>query len=192
MSKWGKYKNTVLIVFISGLFMGCGGSPTPQDAPIAAVQGITIDIPSMLDTLVPVHTVPIPEDTPCFRLVSYFDAAGCTSCKLKELYIWRRLLASDSISSCLFVFNTSRMEYPAQTLSTYRFDYPMYLDSSEMFARRYPQLARRPEFHTFLLDRNNRVVLVGSPIGNPKMRELYKATIARLRAYGGVLPASQK
>ena len=43
-------------------------------------------------------------------------------------------------------------------------------------------------FHTFLLDRDNQVILVGSPIGNPKMWELYKSTIARLVENGGTLP----
>ncbi|WP_256620806.1 hypothetical protein [Rikenella microfusus] len=39
-----------------------------------------------------------------------------------------------------------------------------------------------------MLDKDNRVVLVGSPIGNPKMWELYKSTIDRLVENGGILP----
>lgn len=32
-------------------------------------------------------------------------------------------------------------------------------------------------YHTFLLDRQNRVVLVGNPIGNERLWELYKKEI---------------
>lgn len=44
------------------------------------------------------------------------------------------------------------------------------------------ELPASPVFNTFLLDGDNRVVLVGSPIGNPKLQDLYERTIARLNA----------
>ncbi len=71
-----------------------------------------------------------------------------------------------------------------------RFDYPVFLDTAGVFERSNPGLPANPVFHTFLLDRENRVVLVGSPIGNAKMWDLYKSTIARLVANGGTLPAA--
>ncbi len=74
------------------------------------------------------------------------------------------------------------------TLTDFGFGY--ILDSTGQFMadNRIPTDRR---FHTFLLDKENRVVLVGSPIGNPKMWELYKSTIARLAAHGGTLPDEQ-
>ncbi len=63
-------------------------------------------------------------------------------------------------------------------------------DSSRLFLTTNP-IPSDYRFHTFLLDKDNRVVLVGSPIGNPKMWELYKSTIARLAAHGGTLPDEQ-
>lgn len=182
-----KDHKVILFGLVSWLVMSCGGTPAVQDSPIASVRGMVVDIPALLDTLRPVRAASEYEDTACFKLVSYFDATGCTSCKLKELYVWRRMLALDSISSCLFVFNTSKMEAPVQTLSNYRFNYPMYMDSLQIFEHCYPQLSKIQQFHTFLLDRDNRVILVGSPIGNSKMWNLYKSTIERLKKNGGVL-----
>ena len=75
-----------------------------------------------------------------------------------------------------------------QTIADYRLQFPVLLDTAGIFERSNPQLPENPVFHTFLLDRDNRVVLVGSPLGNPKMWELYKSTIDRLVANGGILP----
>lgn len=34
--------------------------------------------------------------------------------------------------------------------------------------------------HTFLADRDNRIVLIGSPVGNPKLSELYRRQLREL------------
>lgn len=54
-------------------------------------------------------------------------------------------------------------------------------DPTHMFWKE-NELPASPVFNTFLLDGDNRVILVGSPIGNPKLQELYERTIARLTA----------
>ncbi|CDN33063.1 hypothetical protein BN938_3001 [Mucinivorans hirudinis] len=38
----------------------------------------------------------------------------------------------------------------------------------------------KEQFHYFLLDSNYRVRLVGSPVNNPRMWQLYKTRIAEL------------
>lgn len=65
------------------------------------------------------------------------------------------------------------------------------IDPDRLFLRKNKLKLDDKIFHTFLLDRENRVVLVGSPIGNPRMWELYKTTIARLVENGGVLPGGE-
>ncbi len=64
----------------------------------------------------------------------------------------------------------------------------MVWDSAMVFVRSNPAVPDNSDYHTFLLDRDNRVVLVGSPVGNPKMWELYKSTIARLGEGAGIMP----
>ena len=84
-------------------------------------------------------------------------------------------------------FSPKRIENLKSGLHVHRFDLPVFYDPDGAFERANPQLPENPVFHTVLLDRDNRVVLVGSPIGNPKMWELYKSTIARLVENGGAL-----
>lgn len=187
------HKRWVYLV-IGGIICTCCGQSgkTSEDKRIAKILGQVVHLPPTLHTIQP-NTGTLFNDTSTIKFVSYFNAEGCTSCKLKDLYTWRRLLhQEDSLPQwrslfCIFIFNTSKMVYPEQTLSTYRFNHPMIIDSLGDFERANPGLPTNPQFHTFLLDRNNHVVLVGSPIGNPKMWELYKSTIARLVDSGGTL-----
>ena len=130
------------------------------------------------------------------KLMLYYSAEVCSSCKMKELYRWQARL-TDSLATtvskvrCLCIIHTSthdKREMVQQTIADYRLQFPVLLDTAGIFERSNPQLPENPVFHTFLLDRDNRVVLVGSPIGNPKMWELYKSTIDRLVENGGILP----
>ncbi|MDR2410159.1 MAG: hypothetical protein LBE13_18905, partial [Bacteroidales bacterium] len=51
------------------------------------------------------------------------------------------------------------------------FDYPIIYDKHNSFDKlnHFPPLPYR----TFLLDKDNKVILVGSPINNPKLLEIY-------------------
>ena len=126
------------------------------------------------------------------KVLVYYNAEGCTPCKLKELPLWHNLKGElpDSLAEFLFVLNTANttIQELNQTLAGFHFEHPVLLDTAGIFERSNPQMPDNPLFHTFLLDRDNRVVLVGSPIGNPKMWELYKSTIDRLVENGGTLP----
>ncbi len=128
------------------------------------------------------------------KVLVYYNAEGCTPCRLKQLFEWHALMqdlgAADSTCRFLYLLNTSATTVDEIEVALYgsRFDYPVFLDTAGVFERSNPGLPANPVFHTFLLDRENRVVLVGSPIGNPKMWELYKSTISRLVANGGTLP----
>lgn len=110
---------------------------------------------------------------------------------LRNWYIQNEDLSNRNLCvTILFILHKHKTLAPdlAMTLTDFGFGY--ILDSTGQFMadNRIPTDRR---FHTFLLDKENRVVLVGSPIGNPKMWELYKSTIARLAAHGGTLPDEQ-
>ena len=126
------------------------------------------------------------------RLIIYFAATRCNLCTLRSLEQWNQEIRTSQISTnrILFIFHTTPIHKKSicSLLKASRFSYPILIDTVGTFERANPHLPSDPLFHTFLLDRDNRVVLVGSPIGNPKMWELYKSTIARLVENGGTLP----
>ena len=111
-----------------------------------------------------------------YKIVSYIDTAGCTSCRLK-LAEWQRFMNEvDSITSSHtpFVFYL----YPKNTkdlLIEFRreaFDYPVCLDETDAF-NRLNQLAKTNTLRTFLLDKENKIVAIGNPIENPSVKKFY-------------------
>lgn len=109
-----------------------------------------------------------------YTIVMYVDSFGCTSCKL-QLSQWKRLINQlDSVKNTTVLFflhpkNKKEMDY---TFKRDDFTHPVCLDNKDAFNKlnNFPQ---DPVFQTFLLDKNNKVVAVGNPIHNPKVKELY-------------------
>ena len=126
------------------------------------------------------------------KLIVYYDSRNCNPCKMDELEVWRRYFQeADSLYPSVRYRiilavnkNARRLDFEFRQ---HQFPYPVYYDLALDFEAD-NALTWEQEFHTFLLDRDNRVVLAGSPMGNPKMWELYKSTIARLGAGEGIVP----
>jgi hypothetical protein len=111
-----------------------------------------------------------------YKVLIYVDSTGCTECRLK-LSRWKMLMARmDSISAgsvpFLFVFHPKSVDDIYYIFQVDYFDYPVYIDEKDELNRlnRFP-----PEeaFHTFLLDKDNKVIAIGNPVLNPDIEELY-------------------
>lgn len=177
-----------LSVWAAG-FVSCGGSGNRSAQDIRRWIGTRVEIPSDLaaradgrDTLL------APDDSGAMaKVLVYYSAEGCTPCKLKELMQWRPMieeLAGVSEARFVFILNPSRTTERELDMTLYgmRFTHPVFYDRSGRFEAANPELPTNPVFHTFLLDSANRLMLVGSPVGNAKMWELYKRTAADLTA----------
>ena len=116
-----------------------------------------------------------------YKILSYVDSTGCTSCKL-GLKEWSEYisqidtLAPGKVKFLFFFFPKNGLEI-YQTLRVHRFAYPICIDDNDILNRlnKFPSDER---FQTFLLDENNRVLAIGNPIHNPKVKELYSDVIA--------------
>ena len=52
------------------------------------------------------------------------------------------------------------------------FEYPVIFDTNNEFQKS-NNLAQNNIFHTMLLNKSNKVILIGNPINNTKLKELY-------------------
>lgn len=111
-----------------------------------------------------------------YKILSYVDSMGCTSCKL-QLPAWDMLIKEiDSLYigkvNFIFVFSPHKIKDIHHALLTANFNYPVCLDDQDSIAKlnNFPSDSR---YHTFLLDNKNKVLAVGNPVYNPKVRELY-------------------
>ena len=115
-----------------------------------------------------------------YKVVTYIDSVGCTSCKL-QLPRWKELMAEvDSLTDgnvpFLFYFHPKDMKELRYLTRRDAFTYPVCFDKEDELNR----LNRFPTdmtFQTFLLDKYNKVVAMGNPVLNPNIKELYMEVI---------------
>lgn len=108
-----------------------------------------------------------------YKIVSYVDSSGCISCKL-QLPVWKELIRQmDSLSvPVLFYMHPKSRKEMIYILKQHLFDYPVCIDEHDAL-NRLNHFPADMAFHTFLLDANNKVVAIGNPVHNPKVKELY-------------------
>lgn len=113
-----------------------------------------------------------------YTVVTYIDSIGCISCKL-QLDKWKEFMhnlnsiAKDNISY-LFIFHPKKRDNKEliDLLKRTHFIYPVCIDENDSFNK----LNHFPSdimFQTFLTNKDNRVIAIGNPIHNTKIKELY-------------------
>lgn len=120
-----------------------------------------------------------PQSTP-YKILVYVDSTGCTSCKL-HLYKWNTLIREvereiSDLVNFQFYFQPKDKKELTFLFRRDDFNHPVYIDEENKL-NKYNNLPTDDRFQTFLLDENNKVVLIGNPTANTKIWELYKKTI---------------
>ena len=116
-----------------------------------------------------------------FKILLYVDSAGCSSCRLKLLE-WEQLMEeADSlfqgkVGFLLFFQPKSAKEIEYLFLRE-RFDYPVFMDINGTIndLNRFPQAM---SYQCFLLDKNNKVLMIGNPVLNHRIWELFKEQLS--------------
>lgn len=116
----------------------------------------------------------IPQST--YKVLVYVDSTGCVDCKL-QLQKWQELIEyTNSISNgeipFLFFFYPKDYKELCQIFKRDLFDMPVYIDFKGELNKlnNFPLL---PQFHTLLLDKDNKVVVIGNPVHSTDIRSLY-------------------
>lgn len=111
-----------------------------------------------------------------FAFVVYVDSTGCMSCKL-QLPKWAEFIETiDSVSGnqipCLFFFHSREKESLIKFLKRTHFSYPVYIDENDSF-NKLNHFPKEIEYQTFLVDKASKVLAIGNPVYNPRLKELY-------------------
>ena len=116
-----------------------------------------------------------------FKILLYVDSTGCSSCRLR-LPVWKQLIEeADSLFQgkvgFLLFFQPKKVKDIGFMFVQDKFDYPIFIDIDRAInnLNRFPQAM---QYQCFLLDKNNKVLMIGNPVLNPKIWELYKEQIA--------------
>ena len=116
-----------------------------------------------------------------YKILLYVDSIGCTSCKL-QLHKWSEFIAevdsltSGSVPVLLFFYPKDKREL-TYLLKRDGVTIPVCLDENDRLnsINRFPS---RDDFQCFLLDKDHKVVYIGNPIYNIRIREMYLSRIA--------------
>lgn len=111
-----------------------------------------------------------------YKVLVYVDSIGCTSCKL-QLHKWKELIEYiDSITTkdipFLFFFHPKDYKEIGYLLKRDGFECPVCIDMDD----RLNKLNHFPAdmtFQTFLLDKENKVTVLGNPVHNTAVKDLY-------------------
>jgi hypothetical protein len=129
------------------------------------------------------------KDTACidlysdnYKILLYVDSLGCTNCRTK-LAMWEILISqSDTIfenkPDFLFFFNpkVNRVKELKVLLRNNYFGYPVFIDKDNEI-KKLNDFPEKQEYQCFLLDKDNKVVMVGNPVYNSGIWTLYKKII---------------
>ena len=111
-----------------------------------------------------------------YKVVTYIDSVGCTSCKL-QLHRWKELLAEvDSLTGgsvpFLFYFHPKDAKELRYLTRRDDFTHPVCFDGQDEL-NHLNNFPSDMTFQTLLLDKSNKVIAIGNPVLNPKVKELY-------------------
>jgi len=172
------------ILLIICLFITSCGSNSKIKKDLEILQSKNITLPKNIELLVHGRDTLINDFMDSeLKLVVYSDSIACGTCVINKMGLWDNLLeyaeTFDHRLKYYFIFSPKKIDDRNVRLSlrSALFDYPVILDSKGEFEKLNSHLPRNRMLHTFLLDKNNKVILVGNPLANPKIEEMLKKIV---------------
>ncbi len=124
------------------------------------------------------------------KIITYMDSSACTQCAMQILITWNKILnevLSDSVGFITVVAPTDPIKIKL-ALSALKLENSLLYDTNDIFLKDNKLTNILARNRTFLLDAQNHIVLVGEPLSNSQLWELYKNRIQTLIHYKGKIP----
>ncbi len=182
MNKLIKYSLFLFtMAMLMSVIMSCNCSDKEQRDIVTEWIGKELIIPDSLQFQI--GDIPIEYDfnDADYKIVTYIDSTGCTGCKMR-LKEWDNFISSLKCSSDTvrvnFVMIVSHVntEYLNEILKQKNFLHPITIDNEGIFYKS-NHLPENNKYQTFLLTGDNRIVAIGNPINNPKIKDVYENII---------------
>jgi len=172
-----------IICFV--LFSACSNSVRKNESVVKEWMSKEIVIPrNIIYKSVSTDTISKYIFNHSYKILVYIDSVGCSGCRL-GLVEWKAII--DRCQSkgydvgFLFVVQSSDYLKLEQKLEQKNFTYPLIYDVQDNF-NRMNKFPKDDKYRTFLLDKDNKVVLIGSPIRSDKIWELYFNVLSKTKS----------
>lgn len=112
------------------------------------------------------------------KMVHYVDSATCSTCYLQKVAIYGLLFNMETQSNNdfynVFIINPNIIAKKKliSDFSGKLIPQTIFVDSTNVFMESNPNLPSESMYHTFMLDENNKVILVGNPMLNKQIEDM--------------------
>lgn len=163
-------------IALLSLTVGCTDERSRNRELVGQWLGSEIVMPSELVYQIQHDTVGIDLSRPDFKIVNYVDSSGCTSCRMK-LSRWSEVIdelksIADTDVEVITIVNTDDPQEIISYLQRDNYLSPVAFDPDNIFDS-VNALPPSADHHCFLLDADNRVIAIGNPAYNPKIKDLF-------------------
>lgn len=170
-----------ILVFI---IVGCG-QPDNISTKLHEMESvpITLDYSSMTCWLNDSLLTERPwESKEGMKLVVFTDSSYCSECNIKKMHLWNKIIDIEKKYDGLdliFILGVKygTTSYISNQLYKSGINHPIYLDETQSMLTLNPHIPKESIFHTFLLDKNNNIILVGSPAHSERIYDLFMKII---------------
>lgn len=126
-----------------------------------------------------------------YKLIHYIDSASCSSCylqkvKINEFLFLMEKISNDEFYNVIIITPGSKTKKDLEHLFLEKLiPQTIFIDSANIFLRKNPHIPSETKYHTFLVDEDDKIVLVGNPITNKKIRNVLLSKFEK--KYGNIL-----
>lgn len=180
----GKMKNpklTIIGLMMCSFFSGCKSEKEQVRDNIEQMKSRPIEL--CLDKM-ECRRNPLSKLGKKFTMVVYVDSAVCSPCALGKLRFWNPLISEAKKERIdidyVFILSPKKEELEDVNMDLEITDLQssVYLDTENVFQRSNVTIPKGQQYHSFLLDKEFNVILIGSPIEKEKIKCIYKRIIS--------------
>lgn len=145
--------------------------------------GSTVVLPEKVTCIQGGNSFPMPETlrtTP--KYIVFVDSTECSMCRIDKLVHYKDLLEMSHETGAFEVFiilsiRESEYKHIFDHLLYSEHEFPIYLDEQASFRKLNPIIPDITAFHTLFVDRDNSIILVGDPVYNEQIMNLFHQVI---------------
>lgn len=166
----------ILLCLVIIGFSSCNSRKDRINKQLIELYSNTIVIPfSDMDTLI-VDTTYL-SNSINYQLLVYIDSSECTLCFASHHQEWEFVLMESrkyepNLTLTIIIDSKSVSEEIKEKFLRSDFPKSVFIDKKGTFRKKNPVFPESAIMHVLLLDKNNKVILVGNPLNNKKIEEL--------------------
>lgn len=145
--------------------------------------GSTVVIPEKVTCIQEGNAFPMPEELRNkTKLIVFIDSTDCSKCRIDKLVHYSEMFTLSKETDAfkiMILLSTPKSEYweVYEHLLYSESQYPVYLDDDHAFRRINPSIPDISSFHTMTVNENNEISLVGDPVYNKTIMELFNRAL---------------